>query len=76
MRGADIPREQFEAAEDHENDRLSLAQDAARYRRLRIVGCVPFAEEGFFRLQNLDNWIDADLRAHKSRVEYKPESKD
>jgi hypothetical protein len=51
---------------------VSNEQDAARYRRLRILGCVPFAEEGFYRFQNLDSFIDADLRAHKSRGECEP----
>jgi hypothetical protein len=51
---------------------VSNEQDAARYRRLRILGCVPFAEEGFYRFQNLDNFVDADLQAHKSRGECEP----
>lgn len=55
--------------ESNENDQARLVEDATRYRRLRILGCTPYDGDGLLRFQNLDNFVDADLRAHKSRGE-------
>lgn len=50
-----------------------LREDARRYRRLRVLGCIPFyvsrRTTGALRLQNLDETIDKDIAAHPSRGE-------
>lgn len=51
-----------------------LELDAARYRRLRVLGCAVFGTEnlkkGFVsRFTNLDEVVDADMEAQKSRGE-------
>lgn len=50
------------------------ARDAARYRRLQILGCAPYGSEQLIastvlRFQGLDAFVDADLLAHPSRGE-------
>jgi hypothetical protein len=50
--------------------------DAARYRRLRVLGCAPIDTKELdaglvMRFQNLDDHLDADIKAHASRGEFK-----
>jgi hypothetical protein len=50
------------------------AQDAARYRRLRILGCAPaytrqLAEATVMRFTNLDGFVDGDIALNPSRGE-------
>lgn len=51
-------------------------RDAARYRRLRVLGCAPaytqhLARNDVMRFTNLDAFIDEDIAAHPSRGEAK-----
>jgi hypothetical protein len=52
----------------------SDAKDAARYRRLQILGCAPCYTEHLkkgevMRFSNLDKYVDDDIAAHPSRGE-------
>ena len=54
-----------------------IARDAARYARLRILGCAPAGtrqlEQGsVLRAQSLDAVVDADMKTHPSRGEAVP----
>lgn len=58
-------------------DMEGLLADAARYRRLQILGCAvmgtPQLDRGAVsRFTNLDEIVDADLKAHPSRGEDSP----
>jgi hypothetical protein len=49
-----------------------LLRDAARYERLRILGCAPFDTDHLhqsvvMRFSNLDAYVDADLQRHQWR---------
>lgn len=53
---------------------MSDAQDAARYRRLRVIGCAPsystaLDDRVVLRFYNLDKFVDEDIAAHPSRGE-------
>lgn len=50
------------------------ALDAARYRRLRILGATPSTSQPLtvLRFPNLDDFIDADIKRQVSRGEYVP----
>lgn len=59
---------------EREAELLRNLADAMRYRRLRILGCAvmdtPQLAGGFVsRFTNLDEIVDADLRAHPERGE-------
>jgi hypothetical protein len=56
------------------------ARDAARYRRLQILGCAPSGSTELklgllMRFTNLDAFVDADIKAHPSRGECSTETK-
>lgn len=67
-------------AKEPEPRRLLPSQDAidaARYRRLHLLGCAPMGapelDEGLvLRFSNLDAFVDADLKAYPSRGEAVP----
>lgn len=53
------------------------ARDAARYRRLQVLGAAPGGSKHLdngtvLRFSGLDAAVDADLRAHPSRGEFRP----
>lgn len=80
----------LDVARNQENDalhRMDAAQakldnaerDAARYNRLRILGCAPCGtpqldQRTVIRFQSLDDFLDADLKLHASRGEYRPDT--
>jgi hypothetical protein len=54
-----------------------VTRDARRYRRLQILGCAPdgsrnLAAGTVLRFTNLDDFVDEDLNAHRSRGEASP----
>lgn len=57
-------------------DWLETVKDAARYRRLQILGCAPMGSPHLdtgcvLRFSGLDKYVDEDMRVHPSRGEHK-----
>jgi hypothetical protein len=53
--------------------------DAARYQRLRILGCAPAETDllsagTVIRFQGLDSYLDEDIRIHQSRGEFRDQA--
>jgi hypothetical protein len=61
-------------------DVIESLRDALRYRRLQILGVAPYGSTELklglvMRFTNLDNFVDADIKAHPSRGEYSTATK-